>query len=365
MKKTKRRKPAPTKKSKKKSAAKKAKPARKPQGPPPSVLLHEVVDGLPRATTLHTITRLRVAEHLKAGPRPVSELAAKTGANEDALYRLLRALATLGIFAETKPRTFKLTPAADLLRPDAKGSMYDFLMFFADPFYLKVFGELMHSVRTGGTAVEKATGKAAFEYFEHDKAESEIFNNCMTAISRENAPLVLMAYDFSGIGTLVDVAGGHGFLLGSILAKYPKMRGVLFDLPHVVGGARSKLAAMGVVDRVQTMSGDFFQSVPAGDAYIMKNIIHDWDDEKSIAILRSCARAMTSNNGKVLLVEMVIPPGNTPHPGKWLDLAMLVMPGGKERTKAEYAALFQRAGLKLKRVVPTLGPYSVVEAVKA
>lgn len=363
MKKTKRRKPAPTKKSRKKAAAKKT--VRKPQGPPPAVLLHEVADGLLHATALYAVTRLRVAEHLKSGPRPVSELAAKVGANEDALYRLLRSLASLGIFAETKPRTFKLTPAADLLRRGAQGSMHDFLLFTADPFSLRVFGEMLHSVQTGGTAVQKATGMSAFQYFEHDKAEGEVFNNCMTAISRENAPLVLAAYDFSGISTLVDVAGGHGFLLGAILAKYPKMQGVLFDLPHVVSGARTKLAAAGVVDRVRTMSGDFFQSVPPGDAYIMKNIIHDWYDKESIAILSSCAKAMTSKNGKVLLVEMVIPPGNDPHPGKWLDLVMLAMPGGKERTKSEYAALFQRAGLKLKRVVPTMGPYSIVEAVKA
>ena len=178
------------------------------------------------------------------------------------------------------------------------------------------------------------------------------------------APAIVAAYDFSGIDTLADIAGGHGFLLSQILRANPNMKGILFDMDHVIAGSGEMLQSQGVADRVETASGDFFKEVPAADAYIMKHIIHDWDDDRSIKIMQSIHRAMIGD-GKLLLAEMVIPEGNDPHPGKMLDLEMLTSPGGLERTADEYARLFEQAGFRLNRIVPSMSPFSVIEATKA
>jgi SAM-dependent methyltransferase len=186
----------------------------------------------------------------------------------------------------------------------------------------------------------------------------------MSELSAGAAPAIVAAYDFSGINTLVDIAGGHGFLLAQILKANPGLNGILFDMQHVIDGAGEMLRAHGVDDRVEKVSGDFFVEVPAADAYIMKHIIHDWDDERAIRIMQTIHRSMAPE-GKLLLSEMVVPEGNQPHPGKMLDLEMLTSPGGIERTEAEYADLFQRSGFRLNRIVPTMSPHSVIEAVKS
>jgi hypothetical protein len=198
-----------------------------------------------------------------------------------------------------------------------------------------------------------------------DSAEQEVFNAAMTNLSAHLIPPVLEEYDFGGLGTLADIGGGHGFLLAAILQKHPGLRGIVFDLPDVVAGARPRIESLGLGSRCEIAAGDFFQSVPAADSYVMKSIIHDWDDARSAAILKNCARAMCGTGGKVLLIEFVIDPGNEQSLAKWIDMEMLAMAGGRERSEAEFAAMFAKAGLRLARVVRTKSPYCVVEAVRA
>jgi SAM-dependent methyltransferase len=223
---------------------------------------------------------------------------------------------------------------------------------------------MLHSAQTGEAAWKKTHGQEVFDWFAANAEASEIFNGCMSELSGGAAPAIVAAYDFAGIHTIADIAGGHGFLLSQILKANPNMKGILFDTQHVIDGAGEMLRRHGVEDRVATVAGDYFAEVPRADVYIMKHIIHDWDDERSIRILQTIHRAM-KDGGKVLLAEMVIPEGNEPHPGKMLDLEMLTSPGGLERTEAEYAHLFERSGFRLNRVVPTMSPFSVIEGVKA
>ena len=314
------------------------------------------------SAALQVAMRLDIAERLSNGPRPVADLARDTGVQPDGLYRVLRALASLGIFDETAPRTFALTPPAELLRK-GPGRLGDGIEFITDPLHFQTYAEAMHSVQTGKPAGEKVVGMPLFEYLAKTPAWSASFNNAMTAFSANVMPAVLKVYDFSGIGTLVDVAGGHGHVLTSVLREYPQMHGVLFDLDHVTAGSAPLLAASGVGDRVRTESGDFFKAVPAGgDAYIMKHIIHDWDDDRAVAILTSIRKALEGKpQGRVILLEAVLASDNRPDFGKLLDLEMLLLPGGRERTAEEFAALFTRAGFTLTNVVPTESMLSVVE----
>jgi hypothetical protein len=335
------------------------------QQPDPAQHVMQVGSGYLASISLNIAIRLGIPDLLAAGPRTVSELAQQTTTYEDALYRMLRALASVGVFTESAPRTFANTPPSNLLRTGVEGSLRDAVLWWCDPFHFRIYSEFLHSIRTGQPTADKVLGMPIFDYFPTDPKESEEFNNAMVSFSSLTVPAVLEAYDFSGIGTLVDVAGGHGGLLGPVLAKYPKMRGILTDLEHVLAGAKVHLERHGVAGRCTTVVCDFFKSVPAGgDAYVMKHIIHDWDDEKCLLILRNIATAMGGKKGKVILVEAVMPAGNEPHLVKFLDLEMLAMPGGRERTEAEYAALFERAGFRLTRVVPTKSPMSVIEAVR-
>jgi hypothetical protein len=314
------------------------------------------------SAALGAAVRLDVPDHLANGPRTAADLARATGSHEDALYRLLRALSMVGVFAETAPRTFALTPAGGVLRRGAPGGVREMVLWMCDDFHYRVYAELPAAIRTGRPVAEQVLGMPAFEYFAQQPAVSQRFNDAMTAFSSTVAPAALEAYDFSGIGTLVDIAGGHGMILASILRAYPAMRGVLFDVEHVLAGNR--LAEFGVQDRVQLVAGDFFEAVPpGGDAYIMKHIIHDWTDEQCEVILRNIRTALAGRpQGRVILLETVIAPGNAPDLGKLIDLEMLMLPGGKERTADEFAALFARAGFELSRIVPTQSPLSVIEA---
>jgi hypothetical protein len=314
------------------------------------------------SAALGAATRLDVPDHLAAGPRTSADLARVTGANEDALYRLLRALSTVGVFSESAPRTFTLTQVGSLLRTGVPGSVRDMVLWMCDEFHYRVYAEMLTAVKTGKNVGEQVVGMPVFDYLASDPALAARFNNAMTAFSASVAPAALQAYDFGGIDVLVDIAGGHGMVLASILREYPRMRGMLFDLEHVLAGNR--LQELGMTDRVQLVPGDFFRAVPkGGDAYIMKHIIHDWDDEKSLVILKNIRTALEGKpNGRVILLETVLQPGTQPDLGKLIDLEMLLLPGGKERTAEEFAALFSRAGFELTRIVPTQSPLSVIEA---
>ena len=329
-----------------------------PAGMPAEALLTQIMLGSLASQALYVAAKLGVADHLVDGPKHVDELAKATETDAPSLYRVLRALASLGIFTEQGDRVFAMTQAAEPLRSNVPHSLRDVAIFWGEDWHWEVWGKILHSVRTGKSAWAQMHGDDVFEYFERNPEAGAIFNRAMSSFSGLATNAVVEAYDFTGVETLIDIAGGHGRLLSGVLEAYPSMRGVLFDLPHVLEGASR-------VGRCEYVSGDFFVSVPSGgDAYIMKHIIHDWDDERAVKILRNIKNAMKPN-ARVLLVEAVIANGNNQDFGKLLDLEMLVSPGGKERTAAEYEELFSRAGLRLTRIVPTKSPYSVIEAVAA
>jgi hypothetical protein len=336
------------------------------KGPQPAEQLFQMALGLMSTAALGCMAELEIADKLKGGPRSVGELASLAGVKEDALYRVMRALASAGIFEEGASRTFGLTPSAELLCRGVKGSMRNMVRWMATRMHFELFPEMMHSLKTGETVVEKVYNVSCFEYFEKDTDTSEIFNDAMTDFSAVMIPAALEAYDFSYLNgkTLVDIAGGHGKVLTEILVKHPEIRGKLFDLDHVVSGATPKIEALGLTARCSTCSGDFFKEVPSGDAYVMKNIIHDWDDAKATTILKNIHKA-SPGDARVILFEGVITAGNAPSLGKWIDLEMLLLPGGKERTEEEYRALFAGAGFRVTRVVETKSPLCVIEAVKA
>jgi hypothetical protein len=326
----------------------------------------QLATGYIASSSIHIAATLGIADLLKDGPRSTAELAAATGTIEDRLYRILRALAGVGVFTETAPRTFALTPAAEALRSDVPGSLRAMAMWMASPLHFSIYAEMMHSVKTGETTAEHVTGKPMFEYLA-GHPEGEIFNHAMTCFSELTVPAVLEAYDFSGIGTLMDVAGGHGALLRAVLNKYAEMRGIVIEMEHVARGAKQLPENQALAHRCQFVASDLFAQFPCqADAIIMKHIIHDWDDEKACVILKHCRKALAGKpNGKVLLVDPVISPGNTPEFGKFLDLEMMAFPGGRERTEDEFRKLLASAGLRLTRVIPTKSPVCVIEAVPA
>ncbi|MEW6129995.1 MAG: methyltransferase [Acidobacteriota bacterium] len=310
---------------------------------------------------LYVAAKLGIADLLAEKPQTVSQLAEATKTHERALYRVLRSLAGIGVFQETDPKVFALTPYAEPLRSDAPTSFRNGAIFMGENWHWQVWGELLQSVKTGKTAWGYVHGAEVFDYFATHTTQSEIFNSAMTDMSVGTAPVVVGSYDFSGFNTLVDIAGGHGYLLAQILKANPELQGVLFDVPSVIAGAPALLEREGVGERVETVAGNFFESVPANaDAYIMKHIIHDWDDEQAIAILRNIRKGIR-RDGKILVVETVVPAGNDPHYSKLLDLEMLVSPGGVERAAEAYRELFAAAGFRLTRIVETPSPYSIIE----
>lgn len=330
---------------------------------PPAAQLAQMIFGFMTSQAIATAAKLGVADALKDGPRNIDELAQAVAAQPRALYRLLRALASVGVFAEEPDGRFRLTPLAEPLRSDLPGSLRAFSIYFGAEFHMRIWENLDHSVTHGEPAFNHIHKKGVFEYFEENTEHAKIFNDAMTSFSASVSEPIVNAYDFAGIGRIADVGGGHGLLLSEILKRNPAMTGVLYDAPSVIRGAGPLLAERGVDDRCELLAGDFFQTVPAAAAYIMKHIIHDWEDEKAVQILRNCRRAMTGE-GKLLVVEMVVPEGNAPSPSKFLDLEMLLFLHSYERTEKEYAALFASAGFRLTRVVPTASPYSIIEGVR-
>jgi hypothetical protein len=331
---------------------------------PPEAFLGQVAFGAMMTQALYVAAKLGVADLLAAKPLTVRELAAATKTHEHALYRVLRSLASIRIFEETDPKVFANTPYSQPLRSDAPNSMRNGAIFMGEEWHWKVWGDMMYSVQTGKPAWGDMHGAEVFDYFAVNPRQAEIFNNAMTDMSVTTAPAIVEAYDFNGINQLTDIAGGHGYLLAQVLKANPHMRGILFDVPPVIAGAGALLEKEGVSERVEKISGDFFSAVPKGsDAYMMKHIIHDWDDERATKILKNINSAM-SENGKVLIVEVVVPEGNEPHYSKLLDLEMLTSPGGLERTEQEYRELLAAAGFRLTRIVPTMTPFSIIEGVR-
>jgi C-methyltransferase len=334
------------------------------QALPPSAVLANLITGKIITQCLAVAVRLGVPDRLATSPRSAYELALEADVQPDALYRMLRALSVVGVVVEHEGRRFSLTPVGDLLRTEVPGSMAAFARFFGEGWHNELWSELLHCVTTGETAFSKLHGDMGFGWFAAHPSEAAVFNEAMTSLSKASAEPIAAAYDFSGCETVTDVGGGHGFLLATVLQKNPHLRGKLFDVPHTATGARKLLERAGLADRVEVVPGDFFESVPEGcDAYLLKHIIHDWDDERSTVILGNIARAMVPH-GRVLVMEQIIPAQGVPSGAPIIDLEMLVSAGGRERTVDELAALFARARLRLRRVIPTASPVQIVEAAR-
>lgn len=337
-----------------------------PKSLPPNIQVLQLITGKWVSQALYAVATLGVADRLKEGARDCKTLAAALQCDASSLYRVLRALSSIGIFVEDGQSRFGLTPLGETLRSDVPDSTRAFARWMGTPAGWSTWGDVVESVRTGGSAFERVHGEHGFEYLSKHPDEAAIFDEAMTNFSATLIPTLIASYDFSHFAKIVDVAGGRGHVLAGILKAHAGPRGILFDLPHVVEGTKRFLEQAGVASRCEVVAGDFFQSVPDGcDAYLVKNVIHDWDDARCETLLKNCRRAI-AKTGKLLVLEMVIPPGNAPFFGKLIDLEMLVMAsGGRERTEAEYRALFERTGFKLSRIVPTMSPVSVVEGIPA
>ena len=331
----------------------------------PSAILLDLVNGFRVSQAIQVAATLGIADLLKNGARSSDDLAAATGTHPRSLYRVLRALASVGVFREDADRRFSLTPVGHCLRSDAPETVAPFAVYIGQAEYRQAWGHLLHSVRTGENTFRHVHGMSLWEYHARNPEAGAIYDHAMTSLSRGVTDAVLSAHDFRQFACVVDVGGGHGALLAAILTKHPSMRGVLFDQPRVVAGAKQVLRAAGVADRCQVVGGDFFEAVPnGGNAYVLKSILHDWEDAQATAILRTC-RVAVGPNGTLLVIEREINPPNEGPMAKFSDLNMLVSPGGRERTHDEWAALFAAGGFRLVGATPTEAGPCVIEGVPA
>ncbi len=329
---------------------------------PPSAQLVQMAMGHWLSRIVYVAARLGLADRLADGPKTADELAGATGTHAPSLYRLMRTLASLGLFTESDRRRFALTPLGQALQTGAPGSARASVLMIASDWWINGFAELLYSVETGKSGFEKSLGAPMFDWLAKNPECASLFSETMIGFHGAEPPAVAATYDFSGMTTIVDVGGASGHLLTTILGRFPTLLGILFDLPHIVRDAPALIEARGLSDRVRIQAGSFFESVPnGGDAYLLSHIIHDWSEDQCLAILGNCRRAMPPSS-RLLIIEMVLPAGDAPHPGKMLDLMMLVGPGGRERTEREYSQLLRKAGFRLTRVVPTTTPVSIVEA---
>jgi hypothetical protein len=332
--------------------------------PPPLAVLEMVGTYTIISNAIMVAARLGIADLLKDGPKSCEELARAVEARPQPLYRLLRALTNVGVFAQDKDGRFTLTPISKYMQTDTPGSMRSLMVMCSEEWHYDSWAHFLTSVKTGKTPFEIRHGMSLFQYFEQNPEAGEIFNRAMAGGSARSTAAVAASYDFSRVTKLVDIGGGVGTLVATLLKQYPQMRGVLFERPHVIAGARRFLETAGVAQRCELVGGSFFEGVPdGGDIYIMQNVIHAWGDEHAAAILKGCRRAMAAN-GRLLLSEMVIPPDNRPYFGTVFDLEMQVVTGsGRERTASEFSTLFEAAGFKLTRIIPTPSYSYLIEGV--
>ena len=330
---------------------------------PPPVRVYLLSQGSLITTALSVATELGIADLLADGPRSSAELAQAASAHPRSLYRILRLLCSVGVFTEIRPDSFAQTPLSACLRTGAPGSLRSWVRLAGLNTSHYTHAEAIHSVKTGEPVFERIFGMKFFDYAAAHPDVGEIFYQSMNDLGHDVAAAVAQSYDFSDIGKIIDVGGGYGTLIAAILRKYPEMTGILFDLPHVAEGARESIASAGIAQRCEIVGGDFLKSVPAGcDAYLLRWIIHDWDRERAITILRNCRQAI-DERGRLLLIESVIPTGNELHQGKFVDYFMLTIHGGQERTEEEYEDLLREAGLRINKVEPTPFQQSIIEAV--
>jgi hypothetical protein len=316
----------------------------------PEARMVQMLGGYRITQLLHVAAKLGIADELAAGPKSVEKLAETTGSHRPSLYRLLRCLASIGVFAERTHGTFEITPLASTLRSDVHNSMSAYALSCGETWWWSAFGELFHTVKTGETGFNHVQGVSFFEYLNKHPDAARVFN------------AIVAAYDFSGMKVLVDIGGGHGVLAAAILTQQPTARAIIVDQPAVIAGTSAVLGPLGISARCELTPGDFFVSIPSGgEIYTLKDIIHDWDDVQSTAILRNCRRAMSCTS-RLLIIERLIQAGNEPCAGKLVDITMLALTGGMERTEEEYQKLLQAAGLQINRIVPLSTGGSVIEA---
>jgi O-methyltransferase domain len=331
---------------------------------PPADPLRQIVNGYWLYRAVYVVAKLGVADLLADGSKSSQELASLTESDPRVLYRVLRLVASSGMLAEDDARTFSLTPLGNGLRSDVPGSRRSHIILMGEPMFWNSWGKLYEGVKTGDSPFSHAFDDEFFAYMRKNPEHAVVYNGAMGNAARVRAEAVEAAYDFAGVGTVVDVGGGNGTLISTILAAHPQLRGILFDQPAVVAESGPTLSAAGVADRCQVVGGSFFEAVPeGGDAYTLSQIIHDWPDEHAATILRSCQRAMAPG-ARLLIIDQVIPPGNEPHQSKYGDVMMFVVHGAQERTAAEFAALLDGTGFSFQRVIPTTSQWSVVEAVR-
>ncbi|MDM8555642.1 methyltransferase [Desulfococcaceae bacterium HSG7] len=333
----------------------------KPNELPPQAQLMQFIIGKWISKPVYAAAELGIADMLAEGPKSIDELALESRSHAPSLYRMMRALASVGIFSETEGKRFELTPMAECLKT---GAMRSIVLLFESDWSDKAWGCFTDSVKTGNTAFETAHGTPVSDWLEKNPHAAQVFNeaNAIKAVGSHRA--IIDVYDFSGIDKLTDVGGGTGALTVEILIANPLMCGVVADIPSVIEEARKIIRSRGLENRCETAECDFFKEIPAGsDAYLMSNILHDWPDERCVTILKNCRMAMKPES-KLLIVEMIVPPGNRPSIAKLLDLEMLVTTGGKERTLAEFKILLESSGFKLSRIIDTQESICVIEGVR-
>ena len=330
----------------------------------PRPALLQMVTGFWISQAIYVAAKLGIADLLKDGPKSTDALAKSTEASPRELFRLLRFLASEGIFAEVENGFFELTPLAAYLQTDTPGSLRSLVIYYGEETY-QPWGSLLHSIKTGETAFNHVNKSGVFQYLAQRPESAAIFNQAMTEYTVEESTAVIAAYDFSEFEKIVDVGGGQGSFIAAILKANTKPKGVLFDLPQGIEGAEGYLEAAGLIDRCNVIGGDFFESIPGGgDAYIFKNIIVNWDDERTVAILKNCHSAM-ADNGKLLIVEVSVASSrNVPSFSKLFDLHMMVMTGGRGRTEEEFQTLFSATGFKLTNIISTESQVSIIEGVR-
>jgi O-methyltransferase domain/Dimerisation domain len=326
--------------------------------------LRQLIMGFRVTQLIYVAAKLDLADHLARGPLTAPELASSLGVDAGALYRLLRALASLDVFVESSDGRFEMTPAAELLRRHAPGSLHSTAMLYGDELLWRAYGRLSQAIETGGSAFEHVYGQPFYDYLGEHPNSAALFHEAMTGFSELEAAAIMAAYDFSTVGSVVDVGGGQGALAAALLRTHPHLQAVIFDRTPATHDTQKSFALSGIAGRSKFIQGNFFIAVPGGgDLYLLKSILHNWHDSAAATILGKCRDAMAMD-ARLLVAERVIPSGNAPSEAKLFDINMLVTVAGRERTEAEYVTLFRSAGLELRKVTPTRSHLSLIEAAR-
>ena len=330
------------------------------QSPSPEPLFKMIIGGFVQQA-ISVVSKLGIPDLLKEDPKTIEELASRTNSHTPTLYRLMCALSSIGLFQEVDKAWFEITPLGTYLQKDVEGSVRGMAIMVGEKWHRNAWDNLLYSVQTGETAFHKVHSKNIFDYMSEHPEAGEVFNNAMSDLSKLIEP-VLDYYDFTNFNRVIDVGGGHGSLMEGILNRSPNIKGTVYDLPFVIEGTKKYIQNIGLENRCECLPGNFFDSVPSdGDAYVLKSIIHDWHDDEAISILQNCRKGILEN-GKLILIEAVIEPGNHPHLMKFFDLDMIILAKGKERTQIEFKELLEKSGFKLTKIIPTPTVLSIIEA---